>query len=367
MCSRIYGALISTLATKLLCVENQESLLSDLLETLKKKDARTPRPNRGALNRKSAMESLDAEDQKSLLSDLSESLRKNDDEAPRPAIAEIQEASEMQQASSASQDVTSDSRDRSFLAERWCVVPKEFKVDSVQNPATLILVKQDYHEKAKEKVGFYNGVLSALSGPVRLTSVPSANWCLEFCSPMGTGNSFHPSGFFITSGWGDNPNTSVSDLQVICPGTTRIDNLVLDFASHSQVVNGHSLNAPGSFYVAFDEGDGSKGGLGGCYKQAAVHDEGLTAPEHPDRQITVAPLDADKSGDTSEDVAAAVHRSVCRLGLREDKKASGATWDSAGGGIRDPVDRGLKALGCVCEHGLRCNCACPISRLKHRL
>jgi hypothetical protein len=58
--------------------------------------------------------------------------------------------------------------------------------------------------------------------------------------------------FFIAAGMGDHFNTSVSELQVICPGTTTIDNLVLDFAAHSQVMGTHSLNGPGDFFLCFD-------------------------------------------------------------------------------------------------------------------
>jgi hypothetical protein len=61
------GALIRKLATKVLDVENQESLSSDLSETLKKNDDEASRPKRSALTRKLAMEFLDAENQKSLV------------------------------------------------------------------------------------------------------------------------------------------------------------------------------------------------------------------------------------------------------------------------------------------------------------
>jgi hypothetical protein len=316
---------------------------------------------------------------RNLLSDLSETLKKNDDEqAPHPAIAEIQEAPKNHQQASESQDVTV-SRDRSFHMGRWHLVPQGFKVDSVQNPAdnaeetivahpaNLILVEQEQHEKDQEKVGFYDCVMSALSGA-------SFDFCaisklmlgfLVACHPTMSATAWEEAvvfilrEFFVTSGWGDHPNASVSELQRICPGMTTIDNLVMDFAAHSQVMSTHSLNGPGSWCLSFDKADKTKGGIGGCMKLAAVHDERLVTPNHPDGQIAVALLDANKTGDTLEDVASGVHRSVCRLGLRQEKKqASGSTWDSGGGGVGDSVDCRLKVKNCVSDHGPHANCTC---------
>jgi hypothetical protein len=314
------AALIHRLVMQVLDAENQESLLSELSDILKKKDA-TTRPNRAALIRKLAMEVLDVEDQKSLLSDLSESLNK--DKAPCTAIAEIQKVSKIRHVSEIQQ----------------------------------VSVSQ----------GFYNGILKALSGgSFQFSAISKLMLGFLFAShPTISAIAWEQSivfilrAFFITSGWGDHPSTSVSELQRICPGTTTIDNLVMDFAAHSQIMSGNSLNGPGSWYLSFDKADKTKGGIGGCMKLTAVHDERLVTPDFPDGQIIVAPLDADKTGDTSEDVAAGVHRSVCRLGLREEKKqASGSTWDSGGGGVGDSVDSRLKVKTCVRDHGLRANCTC---------
>jgi hypothetical protein len=240
------------------------------------------------------------------------------------------------------------SRHHAFHMGRCYLVPQGFKVDSVQNPAdnkkkivvaypaNLILVKQDQHEEDQEKVGFYDGISSALSGA-------SFNFCAGSKLMLGFLFASHPTisaiaweqaivfilrAFFMTAGMGDHPGVSVSELQVICPGTTTIDNLVMDFAAHSQVMSSFSLDGSGKIFLAFDKGDGTKGGLYGCVRRPNSDCRLSRWSDH-----SGATRDADKTGDTSEDVAAGVCRSFQILRLRDGKQAAGSSWDSGGGGV----------------------------------
>ena len=86
-------------------------------------------------------------------------------------------------------------------------------------------------------------------------------------------------------------------------------------------------------------------------KPPAVFNEELMTADFPDGQIIVAPLDTDKTGDASEDVAAGVSRSFQRLRLRDQKQGAGSSWKSGGGGVGE-------VKNCIGKDGTRAIYTC---------
>jgi hypothetical protein len=131
----------------------------------------------------------------------------------------------------------------------------------------------------------------------------------------------------------------------ISPSRQTAENLVFDFAIDSAMVFSDSINHSKIYYASHDKADSSKGKNGGCVKLLAGFDDRLTSEEHPDGQVVVGTVDADKSGDTSADVAQNVSHSVRKLELDENAKCHGITSDSGGGGNTESGAREFEKLG----------------------
>ena len=96
--------------------------------------------------------------------------------------------------------------------------------------------------------------------------------------------------------------------------------------------------------------------MGGCVKLAAAFDERRKSDEYPDGEVIVATLDADKSGDTSKEVADYVLHSFKKLVL--DKSAVWEiTTDSGGGGTVESVAKCLTESKLLVLGALVGNCS----------
>jgi hypothetical protein len=101
-----------------------------------------------------------------------------------------------------------------------------------------------------------------------------------------------------------------------------MDNIVADFSADSLMICIHSLERRGVYYLSFDKADKLKGKLGGCVKLLSWFDETRTTNKFPDGLVLTMQLDADKTGDSSTDVALGVAYSFAKLDLSRNVQGS---------------------------------------------
>jgi hypothetical protein len=150
--------------------------------------------------------------------------------------------------------------------------------------------------------------------------------------------------------------TDSSQVYALNPKRNTMENLVLDLAADSIIWCKDSLQRSGNYSLSFDKGDCSKGKNGGCSKIISWVDQTLTSEDYPDGQVLTMPLDGDKTGDDSPDVAEGVASSIGRLDLGESVSGQTSTQDSGGGGTLLSVHRPLISLGVLNEDALNGNC-----------
>jgi hypothetical protein len=92
--------------------------------------------------------------------------------------------------------------------------------------------------------------------------------------------------------------------------------------------------------MSHDKADGMKG-FGGNSQLLATWDDRIVIEEFPDGRIVVAPIDMDKSGDSSADVADKIAHSLEKMNLSENGVVVAITSDSGGGGS---VESGVRAI-----------------------
>ena len=129
----------------------------------------------------------------------------------------------------------------------------------------------------------------------------------------------------------------IERLACVCPCRTTIENNLRRFATDSVLVCIKSIEDCGNYSLSFDKADKSKGKMGGCIKVVATFDLKLIWIEFPDGEVRTMQLDADKTGDSSKDVAAGVAFSMKKLNLSENVLGMGVTTDSGGGGTLNSV------------------------------
>jgi hypothetical protein len=150
--------------------------------------------------------------------------------------------------------------------------------------------------------------------------------------------------------------TDSNRVYALNPKRNTMENLVLDLAADSIIWCRDSLQRSGSYFLSFDKDDCSNGKNGGCSKITSWVDQTLTSEDFPDGQVLTMPLDGDKTGDDSPDVAEGVASSIGRLDLGASVSGQTSTQDSGGGGTLLSVHKPLISLGVLNEDALNGNC-----------
>jgi hypothetical protein len=150
--------------------------------------------------------------------------------------------------------------------------------------------------------------------------------------------------------------TNSNQVYALNPKRNTMENLVLDLAADSIIWCRDSLQRSGYYSLSFDKGDCSNGKAGGTSKIISWVDVTLTSEHYPDGQVLTMPLDGDKTGDDSPDVAQGVASSIERLDLGNSVSGQTSTQDSGGGGTLLSVHLPLITLGVLKEDALNGNC-----------
>jgi hypothetical protein len=149
---------------------------------------------------------------------------------------------------------------------------------------------------------------------------------------------------------------SGEQLSGMSPSRQTLENLVFEFAVESAMLTRDSFEHGKILYTAFDKADATKGLQGGCVKLGSTFDSRCKSEAFPDGEVIVCTLDADKTGDTSMEVAQSVVHSFKKLCLIS-AVVWGITTDSGGGGTVESVAKALVALRLLVKIGhLVANC-----------
>jgi hypothetical protein len=135
-------------------------------------------------------------------------------------------------------------------------------------------------------------------------------------------------------------HVSVEQLARICPSRTTFEDLVKEFAAESAIILQEAFKHSKQLHMSHDKADGMKG-FGRNSQLLATWDDCIVTEEFPDGRIVVAPIDVDKSGDSSVDEAEKIAHSLEKMNLSENVVVVGITFDSGGGGS---VESGVRAL-----------------------
>jgi hypothetical protein len=139
-------------------------------------------------------------------------------------------------------------------------------------------------------------------------------------------------------------NVTTEQLANMSPSRETMENLVFEFAVESCMLTRDAFEKSTIVYTAFDKTDSAKGKMGGCVKLGAAFDTRQVSADYPDGEVIVAVLDADKSGDSSKEVAESIVLSFKRFKLK-DAHLCGITTDSGGGGTIESVAVHLVGMG----------------------
>ena len=142
------------------------------------------------------------------------------------------------------------------------------------------------------------------------------------------------------------------------PCRTTFKNLVTDFAVSTLQIIVDSLNTAGTCYLSFDKGDTNKNKNSGLIKLICWFAEDFTDDDHPEGQIMMVPLDADKCRGSSKEVAEAIKHTIKHklVGLEGSVVVLGFCMDNGGGGTVESVALPLKENGVLDKMALVANC-----------
>jgi hypothetical protein len=133
---------------------------------------------------------------------------------------------------------------------------------------------------------------------------------------------------------------SAEQLARICPSRTTFEDLVKEFTAESAMILQEAVEHSKQLHMSHDKADGMKG-FGRNSQLLATWDDRIVTEEFPDGRIVVAPIDVDKSGDSSADVAVKIAHSLEKMNSSENVTVVGITSDSGGGGS---VESGVRAI-----------------------
>jgi hypothetical protein len=137
---------------------------------------------------------------------------------------------------------------------------------------------------------------------------------------------------------------TAEQLANMSPSRETMENLVFEFAVESCMLTRDAFEKSTIVYTAFDKADSAKEKMGGCVKLGAAFDTQQVSDDYPDGEVIVAVLDADKSGDSSKEVAESIVHSFKKFKLKDAVLCS-LTTDSGGGGAIESVTVPLVAMG----------------------
>ena len=147
-------------------------------------------------------------------------------------------------------------------------------------------------------------------------------------------------------------DVSLESIMDVTPSATSIEGIVLDLAIDSQIVIKFSIDDAGGFYASFDKADGSAR----CVKLISWWAKDFANIYFPDGQPMIVTLDADHTGNSTEDVILGLKHSIAKLCLAATVKGKGRTNDTGGGGGGASVDEPLRRHMILWEHALGGNC-----------
>ena len=125
------------------------------------------------------------------------------------------------------------------------------------------------------------------------------------------------------------------------PSRTCIEEITLDLAAEAVVLASHDMIRAKEVSLACDKADEKKG-YGGCTKLVSWFDENATSEEFPDGRTRNIILDADKSGNTSKEVAKAIRYSLEKYDIYNKVSCYFVGSDSGGGGTGESLGTCLK-------------------------
>jgi hypothetical protein len=273
------------------------------------------------------------------------------------------------------------------VSKGWNVIIHCIKKRDGTNVQTLVVLPSrmtiiDKTQKSKIAAGLHDHEAKLEKLEKKLSSVSRFDWCDKSRRLIGGILAFQPKisslaweGIFpfIVGSFLIDIGHAVDSEQLanMTPCRQTIENILLDFAVESAMLVSDAINHSRIFYISYDKADSNKG-MGGCVKLGATWDFRLETEEFPDGRPVVATIDADKSGDSSIEVAESVSHSINKMDLNEDTECHGLTSDSGGGGA---VESGGEALdaekqlaagylvgNCTC-HNINLECVVPMKKI----
>jgi hypothetical protein len=164
-------------------------------------------------------------------------------------------------------------------------------------------------------------------------------------------------------------DVEMETLRLLSPSRTTFDNYIRDFAAYQFLLAAVCIERAGFYSLSFDKGDAAKGKMGGCVKLVGWTAADLKTAKFLDGQVQVFTLDADKTGGSSEEVAAGIQFSMAKLCLDEEHppKCKSFTTDSGGGGTVESAHRPLVRRRVIQNRTLVCNCSLHDINLEQRV